>query len=519
MKAFKTYLETQLNIYEVNLKGILKEIENIPDPPEINITLYGTKEEIKKAYKKDLQPNIFKRIIGPSMLDLQIYTRNREILRLRKQKCSLERTISQVKNAIDSIKENHITKEIWPNEEIYILLLEYASTRNINPKELLDFFVELCKYSKENDKVEDKIKKNIARFFDEEGKILKDTKLSALTLLLDKLFMCILSSQEDEKYSLVINQLIVQLKVEKDRVTKLETKPELELKRRALIELQDYINGTIIIKILDIENFKLLLETAGISQINQNRLIEQMTERIEEERKEEQRKQEIQVVERYLEEKDIELLRKADQKANSSIGPISDLIKRAIKDVISMCKYLSYTDQIGDIHESLEILEDRIRVVKNILANLELDEQTSNTLFYLTDNEGIPVLLRNLEVYEVTEYMYIYNLLYKAANKNQGKRFASKDNIDFYYLRANQLRLVYADTNNCRIIVGIDGYNSINTIKKSISKEVITKINEISNRSSNKTYREIHATYENVILDSLNIKDQSYTLSLKRKED
>ena len=220
-----------------------------------------------------------------------------------------------------------------------------------------------------------------------------------------------------------------------------------------------------------------------------------------------------------LEEKDIELLRKADQKANSSIGPISDLIKRAIKDVISMCKYLSYTDQIGDIHESLEILEDRIRVVKNILANLELDEQTSNTLFYLTDNEGIPVLLRNLEVYEVTEYMYIYNLLYKAANKNQGKRFASKDNIDFYYLRANQLRLVYADTNNCRIIVGIDGYNTINTIKKSISKEVITKINEISNRSSNKTCREIHATYENVILDSLNIKDQSYTLSLKRKED
>ena len=127
--------------------------------------------------------------------------------------------------------------------------------------------------------------------------------------------------------------------------------------------------------------------------------------------------------------------------------------------------------------------------------------------------------IRNLEVYELTEYMYIYNLLYKAANKNQGKRFASKDGIDFYYLKANQLRLVYADTNNCRIIVGIDGYNSINTIKKSISKEVITKLNEISNRSSNKTYREIHATYENVILDSLNIKDQSYTLSLKKKED
>ena len=32
-------------------------------------------------------------------------------------------------------------------------------------------------------------------------------------------------------------------------------------------------------------------------------------------------------------------------------------------------------------------------------------------------------------------------------------------------------------------------------------------------------YKEIHATYENVILESLNIKEPTYTLSLKRKEE
>ena len=264
MKQFKNYLETQLNITKIKLKNIIAEIENLPDPQDIDITTYGTKEELKKMYIKDLRPNFFKRIIGPTKLDLQIHLKNKEHQRLYNEKRILERIIDQIKQTLEVINEQGIHGCIWPNDEIIKLMLEYASTNNVNPEELLIYLVQLFKNTKENDKVEDKIKKNIARFFNENYKILPDTKLSTLTLLFDKLFMTILNKEEANRYDLVINQIMVQLKVEKDKVTKKDIKPELELKRRALRELQEYLKGDKIDKTIDLKNFQLLLDTAEI---------------------------------------------------------------------------------------------------------------------------------------------------------------------------------------------------------------------------------------------------------------
>ena len=112
MKNFKNYLQTQLNIIEIKLKSILTEIENIPDPSDIDITKFGTKEELKKIYIKDMQPNIIKRIIGPNKLELQIHLRNKEQLRLRQEKNQLERQISQIKQALPYINETGIVGEI-----------------------------------------------------------------------------------------------------------------------------------------------------------------------------------------------------------------------------------------------------------------------------------------------------------------------------------------------------------------------------------------------------------------------
>ena len=47
-----------------------------------------------------------------------------------------------------------------------------------------------------------------------------------------------------EEYEIVISQLYVQLRIEKDKLEKKETKPELELQRRALKELQEVIEST-----------------------------------------------------------------------------------------------------------------------------------------------------------------------------------------------------------------------------------------------------------------------------------
>ena len=378
MKQFKNYLETQLNITKIKLKNIIAEIENLPDPQEIDITTFGTKEELKKMYNNELRPNIFKRIIGPTKLDLQIHLKNKEKLRLYREKSNLERIINQIKEALEVINEQGINGCIWPNEEIIKLMLEYASINNVNPEELLTYLVQLFKYTKENDKVEDKIKKNIERFFDEKYKILPDTKLSTLTLLFDKLFMTILNKEESNRYDLVINQIMVQLKVEKDKVTKKDIKPELELKRRALRELQEYLKGDKIDKTIDLKNFQLLLDTAEIPKTHQEKLLKEMESKIKEENKELERKQVQEAILRYLSENQIEILKQGEQLANISTGEIKDLLNRAIKDVISMCKYLSYIDQIEDLHESLEVLEERIKVLKSIIYNAKEENTETN---------------------------------------------------------------------------------------------------------------------------------------------
>ncbi len=516
MKQFKNYLQTQLSILEVKLQSIIKDIESFPSPELINPEDYGTKEELKKIYNEELRPNIIKRIIGPSKSDLQIHIKNREKVRLYKIKSGMERQISQIKETLPLLDELGIHGTIYPNEEIIRYILEYASTRNINPKEVLSFIVDICKYTQENDKVEEKIKRNISRFFDDTNTILEDTKLSTLTLLFDKLFNIILSKQENDKYTLVINQLMTQLKVDKDKVLKKETKPELELKRRALIELQDYINGTQIIKTLDIDNFSLLLKTADVPTKEREALITKMEIKIQEEQEEKERNLTIEALKRFLTEEEYELVRKADIKERKITGPLKDLLSRAKKDVISMCKYLSYFEEVTDTHESQEILDDRVRVLKHVLINIDEEEKEPNELFYITDKDGVPVFLRNLELHELSSYNRIYNLLYKVATKVKGKKLFTQDNLDFYYIGNRDIKIVYTELHGIRIILGIDSLHPSNSIKNTITLDIIEQIREIECRSINPEFKEIHSTYENIILEALNLKETGFTLSLKK---
>ena len=519
MKEFKNHLLTKQNIIELKLQSIIRDIETFPSPEEIDITEYGTKKQLKKMYNNELNPNPIKRIIGPTTKELQIHIRNREVFKLKKEQLQLEKKLSQINQALPQIGEYGIKGEIWPNDEIIKYILEYASQRSVNPKEVLLFLVQLCKHSKDTDKVEDKIKKNISRFFDEKDRILPDTELSTLTLLLDKLFTAILTRNEGEQYTLVINQLMVQLKVEKDETLKKATRPELEQQRKALIELQVYINGATITKALDIDEFKKLLDLADIGAYEKEEFISKMKTKIKEEQEKEQREKTLEALKRFLTDDELNLIKKAEQLEKTSIDEIRDLIKRAKEDVISMCKYLSYIENVLDMHESLDILSDRIRVLKNILSTHKNENKEPNSLYYITDKEGVPILLRNLEVHEITEYGIIYDLLYRAALGEKGRRAFEKEGYNFSYLHHEKTKLIFTDTNECRIIVGINSQNPIKEIKKYVTKDVRKQIREIETRSCNPMYRDIQATYESVILEALNVKEVGYTLSLKKEED
>ncbi len=519
MKNLKNYLQTQLSITELKLKSIITEIENIPDPSKINISLYGTREELQKEYSKKHKPNIIKRIIGPSNQEIQKYVRKKELERLQKEKSILERKINQIKATLPVLTENGITGQIWPNEQIIKLILDYASNNNINPKEILELLVQLCKNSIENDRVEDKIKRNIARFFNENNKIESDTELNTIILLFEKLFIITLNNEELTQYRIVIEQIITQLKIDKNTVNKKQSKEELEAQRQALIELQDYINGTTIIKTLDTKTFKTLLDKTNIERDTKEYLIKQMEQSIQEENERHQIEQTQEAMRIFLTEEEIELVTKAELKENTLMGPLKDLLHRAKKDVISMCKYLSYFEGVTDMHEAIEILSDRTRVLKHVLLQIEEENKERNTLFYITDKEGVPIFLRNLELYSISEYNNIYNLLYKVSSNTQGKRLCTKQDIEFYYIGNKNIKVVYTTVRGYRVIIGIDSKQPPHPIKTTITQDTIDKIREIEHRAIHPTFQEIHTTYENVILEALNIQETGYALTLKKKED
>ena len=426
MENFKNYLETQLNIIEIKLKGILVEIENIPDPSDIDLTIYGSKEQIKKEYNKKVKVSLFKKIIGPSMGDLKEYLRDREISRLSKLKLRYERQISQIKQAISYLYGNGTT-EIYPNDEIIRFLFKYVSNHNINPSDVLRYLIDICETSLDRTNVEDKMKRNLTSFFDYEGNILKEAKISTIYLILDKLFASVFTEQELEEYNIIVNQLYVQIRLDKDKISKKDSKLELELKRKALIELQEHICGTSIIKTLDLKSFKLLLDTAGIDKQIQEMLLKKMEKKIKEEDLAFQRQKTLEAMNMFLSDEDIELIKQAEVKENTLIGPLNELVSRAKKDVISMCKYLSLFDPTSDVHDALEILNDRLRVLKHVLLNIDEEHKESNTLFYVTDKDGVPFILRNLELHQISEY-------------NNEKCNLDEENRNYYMLKKQQAK-------------------------------------------------------------------------------
>ena len=74
-------------------------------------------------------------------------------------------------------------------------------------------------------------------------------------------------------------------------------------------------------------------------------------------------------------------------------------------------------------------------------------------------------------------------------------------------------------THDNKLIYEYDIMVAILCEKQNITKEMIDKIHDIEHRSFNPTFKEIHATYENGILEALNVKETGYSLTLKKKDE
>jgi hypothetical protein len=314
---------------------------------------------------------------------------------------------------------------------------------------------------------------------------------------------------------MVLDQLYIELELlSKEQLPK-TTKSNISTKRESLIELQKYINGLKVSKTLDIPTFTKLLNKAEIPEAHQEKLISLMQKRIAFENERAEKEKIKSIIEHFLSQDEKSLLENALILERQIEGPLQAMIKRARKDVLSMCKYISMSGENINFHETTEILTERLKVLKSILTNVEHQKNPSNSLFYIISKEGLPLILRNIELYEFCDYNTIYNLLYRAATTEAKKSFCI-NRINFYVMSLNHLKLVFAEAKGKRIIIEVCHNQSINTIKKHINEEIIKQIEEISLKSNNTEYKKIHATYESVILECINIKGIEHPLTLKK---
>ena len=515
MKKFKTYLETQLKITETQLESIKKTISEFPLLTAIDITTYPNIDQIKKEYIKIYKPNIIKRLFGPTKKEVQSFIHELELKKLITTKESYEQKIKQITEYLNTSNENGLTKKIDTDKNLFILMFEYATNNSINPKELLEQLINICKYSIETEKLDSKIKNNIASFFDDNYHLIDQKELKAIKMIFAKFFHLILGEYAETKYKMVLDQLYIELELSSNTQLSQSPKSDISIKREALIELQKYINGLKISKTLDIPTLTKLLNKAEVSMSHQEKLILLMQKRIAAENEKAEKERIKSVIEHFLNPDEKVLLESALNLEHHIEGPLQEMLKRARKDVLSMCKYISMSEENINFHETTEILAERLRILKSIVANIENQTNPSNTLFYITSKEGLPLILRNIELYEVCDYNTIYNLLYRASTSEAKKAF-SINRINFYILSLNQIKLVFAETKGKRIIVEICYNQSINTIKKHINGEIIDQIEEIALKSNNVEFKKVHSTYESVILECINIKGVEHPLTLKK---
>ncbi len=519
MQQFQFHLREKLLDFTVRLEKLEKEIAKIPQEEDIILENYGTKKDLKATYYTLYPTSPLKKLIKPSKKDLQKLVRDNILAKLNEEKKSLTSSIEQIKEALESIKEDKLTDNLSNSNKLIIELLEYSLNSNLTAKRTIDIFLSIIRKTKKDDSLTNTIKRNILSFYNEDNTIIEGLNRKALILLYDKLFKQILSEEEQLKYAIVISNIKVEIELTEEQ-TKKETKESLLLQRESLSILQTYIHNEIILKpAQNIEEFKQLLRNAGLDDETRTFLLQKMEAKIEEENFLERKKQTINAVKNHLSETDLLHLKKAVELERIHTGQMKRLISRVKADVISICKYMELLNTEQDVNTNQEILTKRCAILKELVTSLDTMNPTLSSFYYLADDELIPYMLRSIEESEIEEQSNIYNLLTLISENRESKKLiCTIAGISIYRVKNTTHNILFTYKGNKPII--IDVYKNVlnSNSKPKLNKKQIMKLRKILDSRYSKEYEELNTAYENLILSSLSLDSSKVQFSLSKRK-
>ena len=503
---FREYCKIKEKEILEQLKEFKQNKESFSNSSEVDINECGEILENASDYNKYKLKRQFLRFVHPFQEKWQKHRYKNEIKKTPSKKEELEETLRQIRWVNKKFNGFIFKSGIFPNDKLVEIILEYGQTQNKTGNFVLKMLVSLFRCTmNEKGEVLSILENNIADFFDLNYQVLKDKKSSDLLFLFNKLFILCLSGEIREKYSMSITEIQNEIKRQDFNKDEKERK-KLSQRLKVLNELKIYISGDeIICAPLSINYFKDLLIESGLPLDVQDFYLNKMYLFM----KQEERKNSTYILNQHLKMEQIYIIKKASRLVEKKVDiAISKLIRRVIKDIVSMCKYKEL-EMIATVEQEMKFLDSidyKIKVLEEIIKN-GINNKVRSTFNYLTDNDCVPLLLTDIETKDIIDYQEIYYMLnILAQNHNIGKELGQFQGVNCYAIEGNCGTLLYTKYKKKIVIIRLIEDNKNIEYSRYLNKNIIEAMHK---KLSEPVNHVVESVNERLVLHTLSLRENA----------
>lgn len=508
-KTFKSFYSSKLQDLNNEILLINRKLKNLPS--EENITLPTGEEltELRHSYLRHHRRSIKSRLLGISKKDLQKHFLEMQKSELTK---SLKEKLQEINELKSSYKENQDKTTILPSTAIIKAYLNYAKEYKIPASTILDFLISIFHNDLPPKNVLSTIEKDIISYFNIDNTF--DTKeTNTIIFLFKKLFDMVLKDKITDYEDLIasINEEIKERGSK--RILSSDEKYTLLVQRKAVDTLKTYIKGNKVIKSSDnINDFIRLLEDAKVEEKQAKIYAMQMIELIQSNEEEMNNA----LVSKNVSQEEYNIFMQA--KSLLATLPIEEqqkLLSRLIKDIISICKYINMGIVADELNDAREVLFTKIDLLRSQLKILTNPPTETSTFRYVTNNEGIPLIIRNIEGIDIMSYKDIYYALKSLSPNAATLPSFTTNGFDFYVQKASDVNIVYTIINGRIVLVSATAEKDISKISSDIYYSSLTCLAEMASKPTSDEDNLVEQNYENLLIKLLDLDN---TLKPKVKE-
>ena len=475
---FIEFLEEKIEQISKSIIEHEKEYDEL-EKNGIDLKEYGGRYEARRifnAYHGEKTSTIGKVFNITTKKDLEEFIKSRETKKLQNKINQLQQDKLSLKRAISYYKEGKFIGFIYPNDEIVRSIYEAGIENILSVEEIVKLIVSLCKNIPSDLKRRDEVitaEQAISNSFTENYEIAPTVNKEKVGLLFAKLVLA----------------------------TQRETRRGVFLKDA---EVSNYLK-----QVASKEN----IEVPNIDKEGNIKRDPRTTE----------------ILNRHLDVASISLILKGyDLLEKTEDEEVKRILTRSIKNIISQCIYYDLVKDDMTSHSNLDILTERIAILRNIIETLTIKDATATSFLYQKNADGLPKILEDINLVDPLSYHQIYKILKDIANGNMESKedprknditkircelIKEEDETKFYAATYENYSIIFS-TINGRVLIHRLVSLPLNRIKDKIGQE---EIETAKYYKENKVSDTAELLSEGMIIETLDLKEQVEVNTFKRR--